>query len=80
MELPLPRPSARHSPAHTGPVSRVSTQQGRHPGGSEPQESHPERGRCEARGDVEDVGAVPRLQAGPADQGGVTPADHGARL
>ena len=81
MELALPRPAARHSPAHAGPVPGVGAQQGPHPGGSEqPQESHPQRGRCEARGYVEDVGAVPRLQAGPTGQGGVSPGDHGAGL
>ena len=36
--------------------------------------------RNSTRGDVEDVGAVPRLQAGPTGQGGVSPGDHGAGL
>ena len=67
VELALSRPAARHRPAHAGPVPGVSAQQGPDPGGSEqPQESHPQRGRGEARGDVEDVGADPGLQTGPA--------------
>ena len=85
----MDQPPARHCPAHPpggggdplAGLGLLQPRQGPDPQvPAAPQESGPQCWRGEARGDLAAPGPVPSVQAGQARQGGVAPADHGARL